>query len=81
MEGVQNVAGSGLISQFLCEYLPLDYGDMVGVVGGKTLKQDLNEVVKFNVKHQQNSETVCLLGQNYLGNTGQFVTHHFEGTW
>ena len=80
--GVQQVAGSGIYSMYLREVLANmglgDYGDIKGVMRGKTLKEDKEEVVHINIP--QTGETICLLGENYL-RFGLLAFHHFEGSW
>jgi hypothetical protein len=79
---VQQVAGSGIYSLYLREVLAEmglpDYGDIKGVLRGKTLKEDKEEVVHLQMPHT--GEIVCLLGEHYL-RSGLLATHHFEGSW
>ena len=79
---VQQIAGSGIYSMYLREVLANmglgDYGDIKGMMRGKTLKEDKEEVV--HIKIPQTGETICLLGENYL-RFGILAVHHFEGSW
>ena len=79
---IQDIAGSGTISDTIRAVMGKDYGQVLGSLrNNSTLKEDDAEIVKFSFK----GETVCILGRNYLGYNKErwadLAHHWFQSSW
>lgn len=79
---IQDIAGSGTISDTIRAVMGKDYGQVLGSLrNNATLKDDDAEIVKFSFK----GETVCILGLNYLGYNkkrwADLAHHWFQSSW
>lgn len=79
---IQDIAGSGTVSDTIRRVMDKDYGEQLGSLRNQsTLKQDDSEIVKFSFK----GETVCILGRDYLGYNplrwADLAHHWFQSSW